>query len=57
MPAGRRVYAHVVRGDVEIGGHPLGAGDGVRIAGVDTVALTQGREAEVLLFDVAGHDA
>ncbi|MBU9291679.1 pirin family protein [Burkholderia multivorans] len=57
VPAGRRVYAHVVRGDVEIDGHPLEAGDGVRIAGVDAVALTQGREAEVLLFDVAGRDA
>ncbi|MBU9374387.1 pirin family protein [Burkholderia multivorans] len=57
VPAGRRVYAHVVRGEVEIDGHPLEAGDGVRIAGVDTVVLTQGREAEVLLFDVAGHDA
>ncbi|MBF5011061.1 pirin family protein [Burkholderia pseudomultivorans] len=53
VPAGRRVYAHVVSGDVEINGHALAAGDGARIGGVHAVALSNGRAADVLLLDVA----
>ncbi|VWB54072.1 quercetin 2,3-dioxygenase [Burkholderia aenigmatica] len=53
VPAGRRAYVHVVRGDVEVNGRALAAGDGARIGGVDAVAFARGRAAEVLLFDVA----
>ncbi|KAF1037627.1 MAG: Quercetin 2,3-dioxygenase [Burkholderia lata] len=53
VPAGRRAYVHVVRGDVEVNGRALAAGDGARIGGVDAVAFGRGRAAEVLLFDVA----
>lgn len=53
MASGRRTYVHVARGDVEVNGHALAAGDGARIAGVDAVAFARGRAAEVLLFDVA----
>ncbi|RQS28439.1 pirin family protein [Burkholderia sp. Bp8992] len=51
--AGRSTYVHVVRGDVEVNGRALAAGDGARIGGVDAVAFARGRAAEVLLFDVA----
>ncbi|VWC85256.1 quercetin 2,3-dioxygenase [Burkholderia lata] len=53
VPTGRRAYVHVVRGDVEVNGCVLAAGDGARIGGVDAVAFARGRAAEVLLFDVA----
>ncbi|OXJ35015.1 MULTISPECIES: pirin family protein [Burkholderia] len=53
VPAGRRAYVHVVRGDLEVNGCALAAGDGVRIGGVDAVAFARGQAAEVLLFDVA----
>ena len=53
VPAGRSTYVHVVRGDVEVNGHALAAGDGARIAGVEAVEFARGRAAEVLLFDVA----
>ncbi|CAG9251510.1 Pirin [Burkholderia diffusa] len=53
VPAGRGTYVHVARGDVEVNGHALAAGDGARIAGVDAIAFARGRAAEVLLFDVA----
>ncbi|MGU3777554.1 pirin family protein [Burkholderia metallica] len=53
LSAGRRAYVHVVRGDVEVNGRALAAGDGVRIGGVDAVAFARGRAAEVLLLDVA----
>ncbi|ACA91568.1 MULTISPECIES: pirin family protein [Burkholderia cepacia complex] len=53
VPAGRSIYVHVVRGEVEVNGRALAAGDGARIGGVDAVAFARGRTAEVLLFDVA----
>ncbi|OXI86655.1 quercetin 2,3-dioxygenase [Burkholderia sp. AU31652] len=53
VPAGRRAYVHVVRGDVEVNGYALSAGDGARIGAVDAVAFARGQTAEVLLFDVA----
>ncbi|WP_423392827.1 pirin family protein [Burkholderia sp. LMG 21824] len=53
VPAGRRAYVHVVRGDLEVNGRALATGDGARIGDVDAVSFTRGRAAEVLLFDVA----
>lgn len=53
VPAGRRVYVHVARGALEVNGEPLESGDGVRIGGVASVTLASGRDAEVLLFDLA----
>ncbi|MDN7701209.1 pirin family protein [Burkholderia semiarida] len=53
VPAGRSIYVHVARGEVEVNGRALAAGDGARIGGADAVAFARGRLAEVLLFDVA----
>jgi hypothetical protein len=52
VPAGRRVYVHVARGDVTVNGEPLVAGDAAMLADVDTVTLEKGDQAEVLLFDL-----
>jgi len=53
VPAGRRVYVHVARGELEVNGERLGAGDAAMIEAEEAVTLANGREAEVLLFDVA----
>ncbi|KVT66824.1 quercetin 2,3-dioxygenase [Burkholderia ubonensis] len=53
VPAGRHVYVHVARGALEVNGEPLESGDGVGIGGVASVTLASGRDAEVLLFDLA----
>ena len=50
--AGRRAYVHVARGTVKANGTPLKGGDGVRIEGEAAIELTEGRGAEVLLFDL-----
>jgi redox-sensitive bicupin YhaK (pirin superfamily) len=50
--AGRRAYVHVARGGVSINGTPLATGDAARIEGQADIALTAGRDAEVLLFDL-----
>ncbi|HLX21877.1 MAG TPA: pirin family protein [Usitatibacter sp.] len=51
---GRLVYVHIARGTVSVNGTPLEAGDAVQLQGNDNkVRLDHGREAEVLLFDLA----
>jgi redox-sensitive bicupin YhaK (pirin superfamily) len=51
--AGRRLYVHLVRGEAEVNGQPLQAGDAVKLSGADnTVRIGKGRNAEVLVFDL-----
>jgi redox-sensitive bicupin YhaK (pirin superfamily) len=50
---GRRTYVHVIRGAVTVNGQPLGAGDALKIDGEAPVRIENGRDAEVLLFDLA----
>jgi len=50
---GRRIYAHVVRGQIEINGVPLAGGDALKIENETRLVLEKGRDAEVLIFDLA----
>ena len=49
----RRGYVHLVRGELSVNGQPLRGGDAALIAGESRVSLSGGREAEVLVFDLA----
>jgi len=51
--AGRRTYVHVVRGEAQVNGQPLGPGDALKITGERKIRIAQARDAEVLLFDLA----
>ena len=51
--AGRRTYVHVVRGAVSVNGQALDAGDALKLSASGAVRLERGRDAEVLLFDLA----
>ena len=53
LAPGRKAYAHVARGVVHVNGQVLSAGDAAKVSGEPAVALTAGRDAEVLLFDLA----
>jgi len=53
MAGGRRAYAHVARGAVTVNGLELAAGDAMKMVDVAGVEMSQGRDAEVLLFDLA----
>jgi redox-sensitive bicupin YhaK (pirin superfamily) len=53
LPAGRLAYLHVVRGSIEANGQALSAGDALALSGEPTLTLREGRQAEVLLFDLA----
>ena len=51
--AGRRAFVHVVRGEAEVNGQPLKAGDAMKLwGGENRVRIEKGRDAEILLFDL-----
>jgi redox-sensitive bicupin YhaK (pirin superfamily) len=54
LPAGRRAYLHVARGEVSANGIALKAGDALKAIDETQLELSQGRQAEVLLFDLGG---
>lgn len=49
----RKTYVHVVRGALEVEGQLLQAGDAALIQAQDSLKLTSGQDAEVLVFDLA----
>ncbi len=51
--AGRRTYVHVVRGAVTVNGQAIETGDAAKLSGAQGVRLERGRDAEILLFDLA----
>ena len=52
LDTARLAYAHVARGEVEINGRALRAGDALKLAGEALLSIHQGRGAEVLVFDL-----
>ncbi|GLS14929.1 pirin family protein [Hydrogenophaga electricum] len=53
LAPGRKGYVHLVRGELAVNGQALKAGDAAVLADESQIALTQGRDAEVLVFDLA----
>jgi hypothetical protein len=49
----RLAYVHVARGEIEVNGHRLQAGDAAKLDGETQLELRHGRGAEVLVFDLA----
>ena len=49
----RKAYVHLVRGELEVNGHKLNGGDAALLAEEDRIELQAGRDAEVLVFDLA----
>ena len=52
LPPNRFAYIHVARGSVTVNGVTLNEGDGARVRGEDTLTFSDGKQAEVLLFDL-----
>jgi len=48
----RHAYVHVARGRIELNGQLLREGDGVRMRKEQMIELSNGRDAEVLVFDL-----
>ena len=52
LDAKRKAYVHVVRGQAEVNGQRLAAGDAVRIEREPALVIGNSREAEILVFDL-----
>jgi redox-sensitive bicupin YhaK (pirin superfamily) len=48
----RQIYVHVVRGAIKINEAELSTGDGIKLIDVTRLTLSQGQEAEVIVFDL-----
>lgn len=53
LAPGRKGYVHMVGGELLVNGHKLSAGDAALLDGETRVDLTEGRQSEVLVFDLA----
>jgi len=49
----RKTYVHLVRGTLQVNGTVLSGGDAAMMERETTLSLTQGHDAEVLVFDLA----
>ena len=49
----RKSYVHLVRGELQVNGSTLAAGDAAMIEGESRIRLSHGQAAEVLVFDLA----
>jgi redox-sensitive bicupin YhaK (pirin superfamily) len=49
----RKTYVHLVRGELQVNGQSLHAGDAARLEAENHLQLAQGKAAEVLVFDLA----
>jgi redox-sensitive bicupin YhaK (pirin superfamily) len=54
VAAGRRMYVHVARGALTVNGVALAAGDALQVTRDTDLHLEQGKDAEVLVFDLPG---
>ena len=53
LQANRKAYVHLVRGELQVNGHALQSGDAAMLDKEVQVLLTNGIDAEVLVFDLA----
>jgi redox-sensitive bicupin YhaK (pirin superfamily) len=49
----RKAYVHLVRGELQVNGQPLSAGDALKLEAESRLQLSHGKAAEVLVFDLA----
>ena len=49
----RKSYVHLVRGELDVNGSKLAAGDAARLESESALKLSNGKNAEVLVFDLA----
>ncbi|MDT8991391.1 pirin family protein [Curvibacter sp. APW13] len=52
LAAGRKAYVHVVRGAVSVNGTGLQTGDAAMLADESDLRISDGKDAEVLVFDL-----
>ena len=55
LDATRPVYVHLVRGELSVNGKRLAGGDAASLQGEKQLTLSQGKDAEVLVFELTEH--
>lgn len=55
LDAKRPVYVHLVRGELSVNGTRLVAGDAAKLQGESQLTLAEGKDAEVLVFELTEH--
>jgi redox-sensitive bicupin YhaK (pirin superfamily) len=53
LQPGRKAYVHLVRGTLDVNGQTLHEGDAAMLADEKMISLSSGKDAEVLVFDLA----
>ena len=54
IASGRRAYVHLARGALDVNGTRITAGDALKLTDVTSIVLSDGADAEVLVFDLPG---
>lgn len=52
IESGRKVYVHLISGELDVSGHSLQPGDGIKISEQTALQLTAGSAAKALIFDL-----
>ncbi|GAB2909313.1 pirin family protein [Rheinheimera gaetbuli] len=50
--AGRKLYIHLISGELDVAGNSLNAGDGIKISDETALMLTAGSAVKALIFDL-----
>jgi quercetin 2,3-dioxygenase len=53
LAPGRKAWVHVAKGSVKLNGKPLNEGDGAAVVDEGKLDFTEGKKADILVFDVA----
>ena len=53
LASGRKAYVHLARGAASVNGVALCAGDALKLSDLTEISISQGRQAELILFDLA----
>jgi len=53
LAAGRKAYIHLIRGQLSVNGEALHTGDAAALDGETHIRLSEAKDAEVLVFDLA----
>lgn len=52
LAPGRRAFVHIARGSVTVNGVALNTGDALKVTDVNSLKISDGQQAEVLVFDL-----
>lgn len=52
LAAGRKVYIHLITGELDVSGHKLQPGDGIKISEQTALQLTAAADSKALIFDL-----